>query len=65
MVFYKTPMFCTLPSGAIDLDMWCSLLCLETPYESAEGLRGDAVDGNPAEFLVDVCLQLRILKTRR
>ena len=59
-------MSCTPPSGAIELDMWRSLLGMETPYESAEDLCGDAVDGRPAEFLVDFCLQLRINpKTRR
>ena len=53
-------MSCTPPSGAIDLDMWRSLLSMETPYESAEDLCGDAVDGGPAKFLVDFCLQLHI-----
>ena len=59
-------MSCTLPSGAIDLDMWRSFLNMETPYESAKDLCGDATDGGPAEFLVDFCLQLRPSpKTRR
>ena len=53
-------MSCTTPFGAIDLDMWCSFLNMETPYESAEDLYGDAIDGGPAEFLVGLCLQLRI-----
>ena len=52
-------MSCTPASGAIDLDMWRSL-SMETPYESAEDLYGDAVDGGPVEILVDCCLQLRI-----
>ena len=53
-------MSCTLPSGAIDLDMWPSLLNMETPNQSAEDLCGDAVDGGPAKFLVDFCVQPRI-----
>ena len=53
-------MSCTLPSGAIDLHMWRSLLNMETPYQSAEDLCGDAVDGNRAKLLVDFCMQLRI-----
>ena len=56
----------TPPSGAIDLYMWRSLLNMENPYQSAEDLCGDVVDSGPAEFLVDLCLQLRINpKTRR
>ena len=55
----------TPPSSLIDLDMR-SLLDMENPYQSAEDLCGDAVDGGPAEILVDFCLQLRINpKTRR
>ena len=66
VVFYKTPMYCTLPFVDVDLDMWRSLLSMETPYESARDLCGDAVDDGPVEFLVYFCLQLRIdLKTRR
>ena len=59
-------MSCTLPSDVIDLDMCHRLLSMETPYESAEDLYGDAVDGGMAKFLVDCCVQLRInAKTRR
>ena len=55
----------TLPSCAIDLDMWRSLLNMKTPQQSTDDLCGDVVDG-PAEFLVHFCLQLRINpKTRR
>ena len=54
------PMSYTTPSGAIDLDMLCSLLNTETPYQSAEHLYGDAADGGQADFLVDFCLQPRI-----
>ena len=39
---------------------------METTYQSAEDLCGDAVDGGPVTFLVDLCLQLHINpKTRR
>ena len=59
-------MSCTLPSGAVDLDMWRSLFNIETPYQSTEDLCGDTVDGSPAEFLVDFRLQLCInCKTRQ
>ena len=38
-------------SGAINLDMWRSLLNMETPYQSAKDLCGDAVDGGLGGFL--------------
>ena len=59
-------MSCTRLAGAIDLDMWRRLLNMETPYQSAEDLCRDAVDGGWAQFVVIFCLQLRINpKTRR
>ena len=37
-----------------------SLLSMDTACHSVDELNGDAVDGGPMEFLVELCLQLHV-----